>query len=113
LERDGREPLRQLMQQHLDPARAAGGGGATPNQGAHTRVGPLATIFGDVQVTRPAYRARGAQNLYPGDEVRNLRPERHSYGLRRLAAVEAARGSMLGRAENPSTGSAASRSRAR
>ena len=46
-----------------------------------------------MQVIRLAYRARGAQNLYPGDAVLNLPPERHSHGLRRLAAVEAARGS--------------------
>jgi hypothetical protein len=86
--------------------------GPTPGwRSGHQR--HLATIFGDVQVIRLAYRARGEQNLYPGDAVLNLRPERHSHGLRRLAAVEAARGSVLGRGESPSTGSAAGRSGSR
>ena len=53
----------------------------------------LATIFGEVTVTRLAYRARGQPNLYPADAVLNLPAERHSHGLGRLAAVEAARGS--------------------
>jgi hypothetical protein len=54
---------------------------------------PLATIFGEVEVERLAYRHRGHQNLYPADGVLNLPQERHSHGLRRMAAVEASRGS--------------------
>jgi hypothetical protein len=50
-------------------------------------------VFGDVQVRRIAYRSRGHDNLYPADAVLNLPTERHSHGLRRLAAIEAARDS--------------------
>lgn len=101
LDSDGRALLRQLLQDHLDlraireqrvpVVRDA-------EQVSHARVEAghqrhLATVFGDVEVTRLAYRARGRANLYPGDAVLNLPAERHSHGLRRLAAVEAARGS--------------------
>jgi hypothetical protein len=57
------------------------------------RARTLATVFGDVRVERLAYRARGHADLHPADAVLNLPPEQHSHGLRRLAAVEAARGS--------------------
>ena len=53
----------------------------------------LATRFGPVTVTRIAYRARGLSNLHPADAVLNLPVEKHSHGLRRLTAIEAARGS--------------------
>ncbi|MDM4723430.1 ISKra4 family transposase [Micromonospora sp. WMMA1363] len=53
----------------------------------------LATRFGEVVVTRIAYRARARADLNPADAVLNLPVEKHSHGLRRLAAAEAARGS--------------------
>ena len=56
-------------------------------------VRPLATVCGAVDVGRLAYRHRGHANLYPADAVLNLPNERHSHGIRKLAAVEAARGS--------------------
>ena len=57
----------------------------------HTRA--LSTVFGKVDVARIAYRAPARPNLHPADAVLNLPAERHSHGLRRLAAVEATRGS--------------------
>ena len=53
----------------------------------------LATLFGAVQVTRMAYRKRGRPNLHPADAALNLPEEKHSHGLRRLAAIESSRGS--------------------
>jgi len=44
-------------------------------------------------VSRIAYRAKGADSRYPADAVLNLPAGRHSHGLRRLAAVQAACGS--------------------
>ena len=44
-------------------------------------------------MTRLAYRRRGHANLYPADAALNLPVEKHSHGLRQLAALEAARGS--------------------
>jgi len=53
----------------------------------------LATVFGEVRLTRMAYRRRGVPNLYPADAVLNLPAVKHSHGLARLAAIEAPRGS--------------------
>jgi len=53
----------------------------------------VATVFGEVTVTRMAYRRRGAANLYPADAVLNLPEVKQSHGLARLAAIEAPRGS--------------------
>jgi hypothetical protein len=53
----------------------------------------LATVFGEVQVRRLAYRRRGHANLHPADGVLNLPDEKHSHGLRAVAAIEASRGS--------------------
>jgi hypothetical protein len=101
LEQDGRELICALLQDHLD-LRAAGerrlelvvGGDAVPRvhvEPAHGRA--LETVFGEVQVRRLAYRARGQENLYPADAQLNLPGEKHSHGMRRLAALEAPRSS--------------------
>ena len=50
-------------------------------------------MFGTVSVQRLAYRAPGVGNLHPADAALNLPVERHSHGLRKLAALEAPRGS--------------------
>src|SRR6266545_3803514 len=65
---------------------------------AHRKVEPghlrhLATVFGTVRVTRCAWRAEGARNLYPADAALNLPDRRHSHTLKRRAATEAVRGS--------------------
>ena len=98
---DLREVVRQLYQDHLDLRAAreqrcsAVIGTAEVQHGAveagHTR--PLSTVFGEVAVTRLAYRHRGEDNLYPADGALNLPDERHSHGLRELAGIEASRGS--------------------
>ena len=101
LHTDGLALLRQLLQDSLDlracrerrlheVADAQGVRRGTA-EGGHER--GLATVFGDVAVARIAYRGRGRANLHPADAVLNLPVERHSHGLRRLAAIEAARGS--------------------
>jgi hypothetical protein len=57
------------------------------------RTRPLMTKFGQVTVSRIAYRAPGRPNVHPLDAELNLPEEKHSHGLRKLAAVESARGS--------------------
>jgi hypothetical protein len=57
------------------------------------------TVFGQVTVARMAYRAFGQRNLYPADAVLSLPMEKHSHGLRRLAAIESVRGSFEQAAE--------------
>jgi hypothetical protein len=98
---DGRELCRQLLQDHLDLRAAretrlaqvvdAAGRTRPAVEAGHTRA--LATVFGTVEVARLAYRAKGQANLHPADDALNLPAERHSHGLRQLAAVEATRGS--------------------
>jgi hypothetical protein len=98
---EGIPVLRQLMQDHLDlqagreqrlaeviDAEAQPRAWAQPD-----RQRQLATRFGQVIVTRIAYRCRRQADLHPRDAVWNLPAEKHSHGLRKLAAVEAARGS--------------------
>ena len=97
----GRELLRQLYQDHLDlrGQRERRLAAVTDAQGVSRRIverdheRTLATVFGDVTVRRLAYRAPGQANLHPADAALNLPGEKHSHGLRRLAATEAARGS--------------------
>ena len=97
----GRDLLRQLFQDHLD-LRASRERRATSVidvtgvahgaiEAGHRR--GLQTIVGCVTVTRLAYRAKGAENLHLQDAALNLPAERHSHGLRELAAIEATRGS--------------------
>jgi len=100
LDIEGRRLLRQLLQDHLDlrgmreirvKVRDAGGHCRSRVETGHTR--GLATIFGQVTVTRLAYREPDLMNLHPADAVLNLPVEKHSHGLRQLAAIEASRDS--------------------
>lgn len=100
LDSDGRTLLRQLLQDHLElrADRETRVGVVDVDGLARRRVEPrhtraLATVFGEVAVRRLAYRAPGRGNLHPTDAVLNLPEEKHSHGLRRLAALEATRGS--------------------
>jgi hypothetical protein len=97
----GRELLRQLYQDHLDlradrevrPSAVIDAEGMVHRavEADHQRT--LSTVFGTVRVRRLAYRARGQANLHPADAALNLPAEKHSHGLRLVAATEAARGS--------------------
>ncbi|MGH9154142.1 MAG: ISKra4 family transposase [Acidimicrobiales bacterium] len=103
----GRELLRLLYQDHLDlraereprlEAVVDAEGTDRPSvETGHAR--RLTTVFGTVVIQRLAYRHRGAANLHPADAALNLPTERHSHGLRRLAAVESTRGSYDAAAE--------------
>src|ERR1039457_2704857 len=101
LEMRGRELLRRLFQGRLDLAAAredrrhdvAGEDGVPRTRAEKGRERPLMTKFGQVTVSRIAYRARGRPNVHPLDAALNLPEEKHSHGLRKLAAIESARGS--------------------
>src|SRR5487761_1434841 len=98
----GRELLRQLVQDRLDLTAAreerrhdvAGEDGIVRTRAERGRARPLMTKFGQVTVSRIAYRLPGLSNVHPLDAALNLPEEKHSHGLRKLAAVEAARGSV-------------------
>ncbi|HUL45920.1 MAG TPA: hypothetical protein VLV25_02340 [Steroidobacteraceae bacterium] len=99
LSEDGRELIRALLQDHLD-LRAVleprvdgvvGGDGVRRANVERAHERELLSVFGGVEVGRLAYRARGSENLYPADAQLNLPVEKHSHGIRRLAALEAPR----------------------
>ena len=104
------------------PPGPACGAGAAPRRGHRRRRGrpaaaskpgharALATVFGEVTV-RPAWPTGrpGTTNLHPADAELNLPAEKHSHGLRRLAAIEAARGSFDDAGRRRSTAAPASR----
>lgn len=97
----GRELLRQLFQDHADlravreermpEVTGTDGVERTRTERGHART--LTTKFGDVTITRLAYRALGAGNLHPADAVWNLPAGKHSHGLAELAVREMVRGS--------------------
>jgi hypothetical protein len=97
----GRELLRQLLQDHLDLravreerlAVVVGQDAVARTHAERGRQRALSTVFGQVNVARIAYRAKGADSRFPADALANLPVGLHSRGLRRLAAIEAARGS--------------------
>ena len=107
LQVESRELFRQLLQDHLDLRaqrerrleKVVGADGLPRGSAEAGHQRGLATVFGEVQVRRIAYRSRGYGNLHPADGVLNLPAERHSHGLRRLAAIESARGSFDGAVE--------------
>jgi hypothetical protein len=101
LQARGRELLRRMHQDHLDLLAAreqrrssvtgADGLARTRAEKGHART--LASVFGQVMVSRIAYRAPGAANVHELDAALNLPEEKQSHGLRKLAAIESARGS--------------------
>ena len=98
----GRELLRRLFQDRLDLTAArevrrrevTGQDGVRRPRAEKGRTRPLVTKFGQVTVSRIAYRSPGRPNVHPLDAELNLPEEKHSHGLRRLAAIEAARGTI-------------------
>ena len=99
---DGRDVLRQALQDHLD-ARAA----AEPRlaevtgtdevtrrraEAGHTRL--LATTLGRVEATRIAYRAPGASNLHPADARLALPAGWYSFPLQRQVVHETVTGAL-------------------
>src|SRR3990172_9178417 len=97
---EGREIQRRLLQGHLDlraseeQVQASVRGTDEVERTHHRRRAlPLLTVVGLVTAMRMAYGARGHRSLAPLDASLNLPEELYSHGLRRLGAVEAARGS--------------------
>jgi len=66
----GQLELRALHEQRRDDVTGADGIARTRAEKGHSR--PLATVFGQVTVTRMAYRAPGAPNVHPADAELNL-----------------------------------------
>ena len=96
-----REVVRRMLQGHLDLLAAreecrhdvTGEDGARRTRAERGRTRLLVTRFGQITVSRIAYQSPGRGNVQPLDAALNLPEEMHSHGLRKLAAIEAARGS--------------------
>ena len=102
LRTDGRDLVQALMQAVMDAASAAeqrrpegvdgpDGPRRTRVEDGHARA--VSTVFGRITVSRKAYRAPGASNVHPLDEVLDLPAGLYSPGLARLCVQEAVRGS--------------------
>ncbi|CAI7973405.1 conserved hypothetical protein [Frankia sp. Hr75.2] len=102
IDRHGREVLRALFQGHLDlrareeeradpPPVGADGVTRTRTERGHDR--RLVSQFGQVTVSRHAYRAAGVGNLHPADAALNLPAGLYSHTLARRLALEVTRGS--------------------
>jgi hypothetical protein len=98
LETEGRELLRRMFQGYLDH-RAATEPDWESLEGhdhimrTHRRAGcqrHLATLFGDVLVTRRSYGAPGVASRFALDAQLNLPPDKYSDGLRRRVAGDVA-----------------------
>src|SRR6266496_5127717 len=97
---EGRELQRRLLQAtfDIDSAREQRAEGVTSAAGirhgtveeGHGR--GLASVFGQVRVTRKAYRNRREPNLYPADARQVLPEDPYSLGMRSLAAFHLAGG---------------------
>lgn len=113
IETAGREVLRLVFQAHLDVREAQEQAEASVRNRdgeelthRRKRGRSLLTRVGRVTVKRTSYGARRGSSLAPMDAELNLPDELYSHGLRRLTAVEAARGSFdsTGEAIERSTG---------
>lgn len=97
LTEQGRELMRGLFQAHVDnrgPGFAAGpvcGSDEVERTVRRLHERTLSTVFGEVQVSRLGYGAPGVASLHPLDAELNLPAEEYSLGVRRLAAVHAAK----------------------
>jgi len=98
LQEEGRELMRKLFQAHLDlrAVREERLPGVMDGDGrlrTHVRESdrPLMTVHGAVRVPRLQYGQRGLSSVFPGDMTLNLPEEVYSHGLRRMAAIEAAK----------------------
>jgi len=99
LHREGMELLRRLLQGHLDvrarrEGKLEGLEGCDGVERTHVREGcvrGLMTLFGEVEVRRKGYSARGEASLYPLDGALNLAGDSYSDGLRRRVSEEASR----------------------
>jgi hypothetical protein len=95
----GRELERRLLQAHLDlravherPVEVCGADGVRRTARRQiSRV--LVTLVGGVVARRWAYEAKGVETLHPADAALNLPADQYSFGVRRLIAEEACRGS--------------------
>ncbi len=104
LDREGKELLRRLLQGFMDvkankEERVDCILGSDGVERTHVREGcerQLESLFGEVDVRRMGYSARGSESLYPMDAELNLPPNKYSHGLGQRSAEEALKVSFEG-----------------
>jgi hypothetical protein len=80
--------LRAAREQRLPAVTGADGMARTRAEKGRSRI--LGTCFGDVPVSRTAYRRAGASDLHPADGQLNLPPRRDSRAMQKLTVIHAA-----------------------
>ena len=92
--------MRQLFQDSLDlqslremPAETVIGQDKMKRKLKRQQHRTLATLFGEVVVSRIGYGKVGKASVHPLDAELNLPAEKYSHGLRQLVAHEAGKGS--------------------
>ena len=96
---EGTELLRRLLQGHLDlryreESKRDAVDGSDGVERRHLREGcerGLMTLFGDVEVRRQGYGARGVCSIFPLDAELNLPADNYSHGLHRRMSEEVSR----------------------
>jgi hypothetical protein len=99
---EGREVLKQVLQDHLDARAAAeprlaevtGSDLVARRRAEHGHTRLLATTVGPVEVTRIAYRAPAASNLHPADARLALPDGLYSYPLQKAVIHESVTGAL-------------------
>ena len=98
--REGNEVLRRLMQGYLDrrsraeePLERVVGADGQERGHCRARSRALATLFGEVTVSRLGYSGAQLDSVFPLDAALNLPPDKYSQGLRRKVGLEVAKGS--------------------
>lgn len=95
VDQEGRDVLRQLVQDHLDVrgdgsvAEAVEGDDGVERTHRRIRSRALRTLFGRVTLTRQPYGARGHDSRSPMDAQLNMPTGTYSLGVRRRVATEA------------------------
>ncbi len=90
IDKEGRELLRQLLQDHIDSRGNGDLGlsldGADKINRSHKRIGTrqIKSIFGSIELERLGYGARGTNSLFPKDGQLSLPETSHSYELQKL-----------------------------
>jgi hypothetical protein len=97
---EGRELLRQLIQDHValrhareEPLASVSGADDVERTHVRERGRKLVTLFGEVEVDRLAYGQRGTDSLMPLDAQLNLSADSFSHGVRKRAALAVSLGS--------------------
>ena len=111
IQKEGTELLRKLLQGYLDvrastevlePAVTSSEGKVLNHVRANTRRN-IATLFGDVNVTRIGYSQRHSSSVFPLDRALNLPQDQYSSGLRKRLITEAIKGSFDGSVQSIKT----------